>query len=177
MDHLLIRAKNGDKSAEDEIFQFLLVRFSLFAAQKIRDKQTAQDIAQEACIAVLEKYKSETFTHSFEVWAWGVLHTMIKNHFFRRSNEQKLISKRSTNDESGRFTAASPDPDLERQLNNCLKKILSINQRYARVLNLVYQGYNTEEICQRLKIDRNNLYVTLYRARLMLKNCLEKGEL
>jgi DNA-directed RNA polymerase specialized sigma24 family protein len=46
--------------------------------------------------------------------------------------------------------------------------------RHARILVMKYQGYRTAEICERMSITPNNLYVTLSRARAMLKACLEK---
>jgi RNA polymerase sigma factor (sigma-70 family) len=176
MNHLLARAREGDKSAEKQLFEYLFVRFRLFAKHRVRQDEEAEDIAQEACITVLEKYKTETFTEGFEAWAYGVLKMKIGNHLqIKAARQGKIVSQSVTNVDAGMFSPSS-DPDFRRQLFNCLKKILKANRRYARALNLVYQGYKTDEICRKLKISRSNFYVTLNRGRSMLRICLETGE-
>jgi DNA-directed RNA polymerase specialized sigma24 family protein len=40
-----------------------------------------------------------------------------------------------------------------------------------------YQGYNTEEICEKMGLSRNGIYILLSRARKMLENCLKTGEI
>jgi DNA-directed RNA polymerase specialized sigma24 family protein len=47
-----------------------------------------------------------------------------------------------------------------------------VNPRYARVLNLIHLGYNTEEICRRMKLTRSNLYSIVSRARALLSDCV-----
>lgn len=176
MDELLNCARDGDKSAENELFQRLLVRFRLFARQKVGGEDAAEEIAQLACTTVLEKYKTEKYSVGFEAWAHGVLKMCIKNYYFTlRSCKEKTI--RAPYKES-RLDKAAPqiDPDTELQLLTCLAKVFAVNRRYARVLNLAYQGYKTDEICQRLEMTRNNFYVTLNRARSMLWACLEGRE-
>ena len=176
IDELLNRARGGDKSAENELFQRLLVRFRLFARQKVGEEDAAEEVAQRACTTVLEKYRTERYSVGFEAWAYGVLKMCIKNYYFTLSSrKEKTI--RAPYKES-RLDKAAPqiDPDTEMQLLTCLTKVFAVNRRYARVLNLVYQGYRTDEICQRLEMTRNNFYVTLNRARSLLWTCLEGRE-
>jgi len=61
-------------------------------------------------------------------------------------------------------------------LVECLRELIRGFPRYARVLNLVQQGYGTEEICERMTISRNNLYVLLSRGRKVLKDCISYEE-
>ena len=68
------------------------------------------------------------------------------------------------------------DPDLKRRLLGCLQKICRQNVRYARILNLHYQGYKTGEVCGRMDVRPATLYSVLSRARSMLEDCLEKGD-
>jgi RNA polymerase sigma factor (sigma-70 family) len=176
MEKLLEQAINGDKSAEEKIFQTILERFHLFARHKIGDNNAAKDVAQEACLIVLEKYKSATFSIGFEAWAYGVLKMRIRNYFYGGVGGRDRPGPSSQQINTYEDTPYDIDPDLDLQLNRCLRKIITVKPLYARVLNLVYQGYKADEICARLKISRNNVYVTLNRARILLKNCLESGE-
>ncbi|NIO21904.1 MAG: hypothetical protein GTN76_14535, partial [Candidatus Aenigmarchaeota archaeon] len=79
MDELLSKAREGDEKAERELFQYLFVRFKALAKRRIGEGE-AEDIAQEACLTVLEKYKTQTFTKGFETWAYGVLKMKIGNY-------------------------------------------------------------------------------------------------
>ena len=72
--------------------------------------------------------------------------------------------------------SSATDPSFKRRLLDCLKKVNQTNTRHARILNLHYQGYTVTDICGKFKITRNNVYIILSRARLMLKVCLEKGD-
>ncbi len=175
MDKLLAKVKTGDQTAEKQIFEILLVRFELLAKRTVRDEESAKDIAQDACATVLEKYKTEEFTTGFEAWAHGVLRMKIGNHIQRMKAQRQRLSTRS-DIESTCGSTDSIDFDLKSRLLTCLKEILEVNSRYARVLNLSYQGYKTDEICQRLGISPGHFYVVLNRGRSLLRLCLDKGE-
>ncbi len=133
-------------------------------------------MAHEACITALEKCETEVFTVGFEAWAWGVLRIKIRNYFYRLAEEAKRTTGEPINEETLAGTAQEIDPDLERDLVRCLRKIAHINRRFARILNLTYQGYKTKDICEKLKVSRNSCHVTLHRGRALLKKCLRSGK-
>jgi RNA polymerase sigma factor (sigma-70 family) len=176
LDDLLKRAGKGDQTAEQEIFRFLLLRFGLFARHWVEDARAAEDIVQEACVTVLEKYKAETYSVGFEAWAYGVLRMTIRRHYQQAAAEKSRFVRTTAHE---RIQQVKPESDLvalQKRLRHCLSKIVKTNRRYARVLNLTYQGYKSDEICPKLGISRNSFYVTLYRARSLLRDCLESGE-
>ncbi|MCK5126271.1 MAG: RNA polymerase sigma factor [candidate division Zixibacteria bacterium] len=175
MKQLLQQARDGDKTAEKKIFQYLHVRFSLFATHRIRDREAAEDVVQDSCITVLEKYKAETFTVGFDEWAWGVLQINIKSYFRRTSVENKRITSEQSVNDFQNIRAKDVDPDLEASILNCLEKITTENSRFAQVLSLVYQGYKTLEICRIMTISNSNCHVLLHRGRTMLRKCLSLG--
>lgn len=175
LNDLLVRARDGDSEAEDMIFRYLLVRFRHFAARRIGDGHAAEDISQTACITVLEKYKAESFTVEFGAWAYGVLRLTMKKYLYQLTQAKNKSAVSMTEDVLYKQEAPAGESDIEAQLVGCLMKVASSNRRYARVLNLSYQGYGTGEICRRLNINRDHLYVLLNRARTMLWQCLQKG--
>jgi len=171
MDELVEKAKAGDESAEKEIFDYLFVRFKYLAKRRIGNEDY-EDLAQEACVTVLEKYKTEEFTVNFTAWAYGVLKMKIGNWL---QAKQRMSGKITSYDEAYAIADNSEiSADLRRYLIKCIKKIAGLFSRYARVMVLSYQGYNTDEICERVKISPNNYYVTLNRGRSLLKDCLVK---
>lgn len=175
MNQYLAQAIVGDKSAEDQLFQYLFVRFRFFAKRITQIDEEAEDLAQEACMTVLKKYKTVTFDEGFEAWAYGVLRMKIGNYLQSKATRNKRVVSEHIIDEM-REPSPPIDHDLRKRLIECLRKIVKVNRRYARLLNLTYQGYKTDEICAKLKLNRNNLYVTLNRGRAMLRACLETGE-
>lgn len=174
MEKLLIKARKGDEKAERELFQYLFVRFKTLAKRRI-GKGEAEDIAQEACLTVLQKYKTETFTKGLEAWAYGVLKMKIGNYMQGLMVKQKDLAPESEADRTTRVSSPEPDYDLKRKLIDCLKRIIKRNPLYARALNFVHQGYKADEISQKLQIRPNNFYVILNRGRRLLRTCLETG--
>jgi RNA polymerase sigma factor (sigma-70 family) len=171
---LLDKALQGDKASENEILSQLRVRFHYLAKRRIGEAD-AEDIAQEACITVLEKYHTEMPPAGFEAWAYGVLRKKIGNYLQSREVRRRVtVSGRQPDDvlDPARETV---DPALKMRLIHCLKNLVGSFPRYARVLNLIHLGYNTTEICARIRVKPNNLYVMLNRGRRMLKDCVEKG--
>ena len=66
------------------------------------------------------------------------------------------------------------DPALKERIRECFKRVHRYRQQHARILNLHFQGYSTDEICEKLRMSRNNFYVSLSRARSMLADCLRE---
>ena len=174
LDDFLHRARQGDPAAEDDIYDYLFVRFVHIAKCKIGSEQDAEDIAQSACLTVLDKYKTCNFEKGMAAWAYGVLKMKIGN-YLQSARVRREVTAEGLHDGSSALTAVAPDnPHLRASLLECLKLLIKENQRYARVLNLRYHGYDTDEICRRLEITRNNLYVITSRSRDALRECLER---
>lgn len=54
--------------------------------------------------------------------------------------------------------------------------MIALPDNIARVFTLrEFMGFSTEEICQEVGVTETNCWVILHRARLRLRNCIEKG--
>ena len=169
------KARRGDQTAENQLFDYLRARFSLLARRKLVDREDAEEIVQEALGTIFEKYRQVDFEVSFAAWAYKVLENKIlglyRTQHRRRAHEEKLAHLRANPAQE------SPESDLEARLLDCLRRLNKVNRRHARVLVFKYQGYSVTEICDRLGLTRTNLYTLLSRARSLLEFCLEKGDL
>lgn len=170
---LYAAAMTGDKISEERLFQALSVRFRLFALQRIWEEEDCYDVVQNTMLVIAREYKTTKFTTSFSAWAYKVLDNRILAYFKSRKGRSAKTETLSENPPDRNLVET--DPTLEPRLLDCIKKVAGANRRYARILNLYYQGYSTREVCERLKIMPNHSYVTLSRARSMLELCLEKG--
>lgn len=176
MDEIIERAKKGDKSAEQELFQLLRVRFAFLAKRRL-GRDEAEDVAQDACVTVLQKYKLSAHPGNFEAWAYKILRNKIGNLLQHKVVEKdKLVSE----EEPMRLSEPSQqsaDPLRMQKLVSCLREMIKTYPRYARVLNLVHLGYDCREISSLLQINPNNLYVILNRSRKILRDCISKKDL
>lgn len=165
-------AITGKKTDEERLFDSLSVIFRLIVYQKVHNKDDANEIIQDTLLMIAKNYRKMEFRVSFSAWAYKILNNEIARYYRNKTRR----GSQSTDDdclESDPEISWNPDPMLEPRLLECLKKICRANPKYARILNLKFHGYDTEDICGKLKITANNLYVIVTRGRSMLKHCLE----
>ncbi len=171
---LYSKSIDGDVSAEKRLFQYLSVSFRMFALQRVMNRQDAEDVVQSSLMVVFNGYKDIDIQTSFASWAHKVLKNQLLAYFKakrlpKNSNQSLVIDYSRESDEK--------DTLLTMRLGECIKRISSVNRNFARILNLHYQGYSTQEICETLQLSRSHFYTTLSRARKMLRICLEEGKL
>lgn len=167
--------RNGDAGAEHRLFEALDERFRRFAKQRVWDDIEVDDIIQSAMEVIAREFRSIEIKTSFTAWAYKVLENKMLNYFSSKKRERSRFEPLS---EAGYQESINvQDPVLKSKLLKCLKKLNKINNRHARVLNMRYQGYDTEEICEKLGLSRNGVYILLSRARKMLESCLKTGEI
>lgn len=168
-------ARAGDQAAEEQLFFIFLESFRLIVEHRIREMQDAEDVVQNALVVISQKYKDIDVETSFAGWAHQVLENTIMKHYrTQQTRQRKFVPMNSCVEPEA---ADNPDPTLKRRILECLRKIRQVNNRHARIINLHYQGYTVDEICGKLRITRNSLYITLSRVRSMLRLCLEKGDI
>jgi RNA polymerase sigma factor (sigma-70 family) len=167
-------ARNGDRAAEADLFRRLSESFRLFTRLKIRNPQDREEVVQEALATIAQKYRKEQFETSFAAWAYRILEFKVMNYYRSVKNRDKVFAPVSDDDvqEAGRAV----DPTLKARLLDCLRKLSKTRLAHARILTLHFQGFSVSEICDRVGISSNNLYVRLSRARKLLANCLENGD-
>lgn len=167
-------ACRGDNISEKILFNKLLVRFRYVVSQRGWDIDDTEDIVQEALAVISGEYKKIEFKISFSAWAHKVLDLRMLAYSVKKKRNQNRMTQLHNNFSDN---SVSSNPLLLSQLQLCLKKIHDANNNHARILNLKYQGYNTEYICKRLNVTQNNLYLMLFRARKWLAYCLDTGEI
>jgi RNA polymerase sigma factor (sigma-70 family) len=168
------QARDGDKAAEEQLCKQLLVSFRVIVQRRVWDRMDGEDVVQQALVTILDKYQTAEITSSFAAWAHTVLKNKIMDYFkmkqLRDLKMEKFVGWQET------FVVPAPEPGLKLRIKDCLARINRSHKQYARILNLHFQGYSTEEICGALGITRNNFYVSLSRARTMLEVCLNQKE-
>jgi len=174
VDELYIRAKGGDKAARDRLFDLLLVSFRVIVRHRMWGDRSAEDVAQDALMAVVGEYDRILIKSSFTAWAYQVLNNKIVDHFrLKRIRAEKMEFLGQQRAEAEVY---GPNPMLKIRIKKCFSMINRVHKQHARILNLHFQGYSTDDICRRMKITRNACYTSLSRARAMLRECLSQKE-
>ncbi len=170
--HNAIRlAKQGDKGAEHDIFEYLRVRFIILAKKRMSGDM-AEDIAHEACLTVFEKFQSIPADVEFLAWAYKILRNKIGSHMRKSSFRGKILFSSDAIEDIIGTRNLKEDHDFRLTLMACLRKLSKQYPKYIRIINLSNQGYTADEICKKLKIRPNYFYVLLHRCRSWLYTCI-----
>lgn len=162
-----------------------------FARLQLRNESWAEDAVSETMVAALAKPLAFGNRSQLKTWLVGILKHKVIDTF--RLNARTVTLEASPDadpgDEldalvfkaNGHFAQApadwgDPEQDLSSRqffaiLEACIEKIPPAMGRVF--LMREWLELSSDEICKELALSSTNLYVTLHRARLRLRECLE----
>jgi len=177
----------ADFRARVEALRPYLVKF---ASLQLRPREAAEDAVQETLLAALGAEASFAGRADLRTWLTGILKHKIVDAIRRSSRERPLEAEDEDGtdgldalfNERGHWVEhpepwANPDGALhEKQFLAALQACLSrLPERTGRVFLLrEHMGLETGEICKELGLSATHCWVLLYRARMALRECLEK---
>lgn len=162
-----------------------------FARLQLRNEAWAEDAVSETLLAALTKPQSFEYRSQLKTWLVGVLKHKIIDTFRRMAREVTVCDFSVDSDvdpldyigyqADGHFLEepaswGDPEQDLNSRqfmtiMDACANKLPTVQGRLF--LMREWLELSVDEICDELKIEPNNLYVQLHRARLRLRTCLE----
>ncbi|MFZ5554670.1 MAG: RNA polymerase sigma factor [Bacteroidota bacterium] len=171
----------GDRRCQEQLFREFFGKMMAVCMRYTRDRDTAQDILQEAYIKAFEKIGDFNFNGSFEGWLRRIVVNTSIDHFRKNKNIVLLEDDRNiSNDEDDE----SPDRMEEENDSSIYENIkpemvLDAMQRlspaYRTVFNLyVYENYSHKEIAEMLNINIGTSKSNLAKAKMNLKKILEQ---
>ena len=160
-----------------------------YASLQLRNKEAAEDAVQETLVAALAAQPSFAGRSNLRTWATGILKHKIVDAIRRASRERPVelgdeataVDLDALYDATGHWREpphAWPVQALEdKQFIQALEKCLAmLPARTGQVfLMREHLGVETADICKELAITPTHCWVLLYRARMALRECLEKG--
>lgn len=164
-----------------------------YALIRLRDEHKAEEAVQETLLAALTARERFTGGASVRTWLIGILKHKIMDQFRRDAREQALPDEFDLpqHDESldeqfapdGHWASrlsdwGDPESTLEKnQFWEILQRCLDVlPERLARLFILrEVMEEDTESVCQELTITPTNLWTMLYRARMGLRQCLDRN--
>jgi RNA polymerase sigma-70 factor (ECF subfamily) len=164
-----------------------------YASLQLRDGAAAEDAVQETLVAALAGEKAFAGRSNLRTWLTGILKHKIVDAIRQKQRQPVIVASFDEETDlddfdplfkdNGAWQAppadwGDPENALSRQefmsvMEMCLER-LPPNTARVFVMREVLE-LETEEICKELAITANNLWVILYRARMSLRECLERN--
>jgi RNA polymerase sigma-70 factor (ECF subfamily) len=160
-----------------------------FVLQRVRDEAVAEDLVQETLLAAMrakDRFKGQS---SERTWLFGILKHKIIDHYRRKKFQRSDINIEDfaeTTDkffsENGKWRIQPTNWDInpveayeQKEFMDTFYQCLSqMPQRLADAfVHREVDGLSTEEICKVMDITASNCWVMLYRARMLLRHCIE----
>lgn len=189
-------AAAGGQGVSAEALIALRTQMLRFAQLQLRNRETAEDMVQEAIESALRKASSFAGNSSLKTWVFAILKNRIIDHLRQAGRTvpmsslvddgedwqerlEALFNERGGWRDSERPTAW-PNPEQSMQNKQfwvvfevCLEHLPANTGRVFMMREFL--GLEAEEICAQLSISTSNCHVILHRARLKLRACLGNG--
>lgn len=160
-----------------------------FAVQRVRQAEVAEDLVQETFLAAVkarERFKGQSTERT---WLFSILKHKLIDHYRRQNTRRGSELLTDDADAVGRMFKADghwheapghwgSDPGKAHEVKAFLdifyRCMGDLPERSAKVFAYrEIDGLSTADICARLEITASNCWVILYRARMLLRRCLE----
>lgn len=167
-----------------------------FAQLQLRNRETAEDMVQEAIEGALRNASSFAGNSSLKTWVFAILRNRIVDHLRQAGRTVPMSSLVDDGEdwqerleamfnERGHWRSDSrpapwPDPEESMQsrqfwvvFETCLDHLPENTGRVFMMREFL--GLESDEICAQLGISTSNCHVILHRARTKLRGCLGSG--
>lgn len=185
----------GAVPSKDDVLQWVVAHGDMlfgYAVVRVGDRDVAEDLVQETFLSAVRGLDDFHGGSQIQTWLFAILRNKIIDHF-RRENRRREFDTASREAESfaqlqffrnGHWRTplkdwtSDPSKLLESQefmqtFTNCQAKLSPSLEIAIRLRDV--EGLPTEEICELLGISAGSLWVRLHRARLLLRDCLDKN--
>jgi RNA polymerase sigma-70 factor (ECF subfamily) len=160
-----------------------------FAKIRVQNSFTAEDLVQETLLAAYRSYEKFSGKSTVKTWLTGILKHKIVDYYRKLKPEQGdeniedfASSMDNLFDEKEKWKVKpgdwGGDPKNLFERKELMNVIHTCLDGMPKRLSLAYtmrelEGAETSEICEVFETGKNNCWVILYRARMLLRRCLE----
>ena len=162
------------------------------ARLELRDETLAEDMVSDVLTQAFERRHQFRGTSSLKTWLTSILKHRIIDLLRKQWREQPLELESSDDpdqtierifDSSGHYLhlpTAVRDPEELSQEDGFLAAVQLCVDKLPKRIGQVFVlrevfGTDTKDLCKDLGLTASNVWVQLYRARMMLRTCLERG--
>ncbi len=141
------------------------------------DYDDAEDIFQDVCVTVCEKYHTFTEGTNFKAWVMKITRNKILSYYRSQSKKKNLLQlTEEIAEDLGEheiwFRDEIPFRDEIKALRQCLDKVKGKNRTI--LIKRYGEGLSGQEIAESINWTPNSVYVALSRIKEGLENCVKK---
>lgn len=139
----------------------------------VRDAQHAEDLLQEVAMRAHEHFEQFDTSRPFIGWVLGIARYQVLAYFKRSRSDRHVFSDQLLASIEARFATMQPSLNArEEALKHCIRKL---PERMSSVVSARYRdGLSAPQIAERSGGSPIAVNTTLFRARKLLKQCIEE---
>jgi RNA polymerase sigma-70 factor (ECF subfamily) len=171
---LVLRARDGDAEAFEELYERYFKRVYLFVDKRLRNSADAEETVQEAFINIFRSISSYRGDSPFSAWVFGVTRRTIAGRFKRKRHPTVPLLEEEHDIAARQGPGGQPTPlevyecqELLGELEEKLANRLTAEQRKLFDLHHL-QDRPISEIAVALNKSEDSVKSNLYRARKIL---------
>lgn len=182
----------GDAAILESQLPGLRVRLLRHARFAVHDDSLAEDLVQDTLIAVFEQHSKRRGDASLATWATAILKNKVAD-WYRSPTRRRVVQFNADDgklddaidalyDADGSYAEPVPawqQPESrteQRQMMTVLERCVSCLPRQTGNVFMMREwlGFDTAEICERLGVSADNCRMILHRARMGLRECMQR---
>ena len=163
-----------------------------YALLRTGDREIARDLVQDTFLSAIQGVHSFRGESSEKTWLFSILKNKIIDHFRKKSNEKTVPASLIAGVEDDYFDndghwkesrlpidwgpKMTDDFDSGEFLEALQKCLARLTAQGKSVFVMKYlEELESDEVCKELGITTSNYWVMIHRAKLQLRQCLEKN--
>lgn len=137
----------------------------------------ADDILQKVAVVTVEQFEQFDRNRSFSAWANGIAKNLILKYYSQKGGKRVIFSSEVIEKIAQVYEQESQSIHdqrefMEKALEKCLK---GLKGKWKKIVDMHYMNeLSPTRISQQLTMTQSNVFVSLHRARLALKKCVEQ---
>jgi len=148
-----------------------------FIYSLVSNFQDADDILQNVAVITVEKFSEFDRSKSFIAWANGIAKYLILKYYSQRRKTQIALDEQAIQAIAEVYEKEfSRIEHQKEQQRTALQKCLGLLKgKWKTILEMHYlRELSTSRIAQQLGMTQSNVFVSLHRARVSLRDCVNK---
>lgn len=170
-----------------------------YAILRVNNPTNAEDLVQDTFLSALKGIDSFEGRSTIKTWLVSILKRKIIDHYRKKSTSHEKLTADLTSDYNSKISPFEKEGDItggwkqdrmpqnwssntdekieSEEFHKTLLKCLSfMPPKWAACFSMkIIEEDENDEICKNLEISTSNLWVILHRARLQLRECMEKN--
>jgi RNA polymerase sigma-70 factor (ECF subfamily) len=172
---LIAACRTGDRQAFEEVVRLTYRQVYTQALRLVRDRQEAEDVAQEAYLRVFRGLAGFRGDAQFDTWLYRIVANSAMSHLRRRGRFGEVTAEPTARPAETAWDPQMAERAADRDALQTALDSLPQSLRSVVILRDVY-GLSSQEIGDRLGLSEGAVKVRVHRARRRLRDLLFPGD-